>query len=682
MTLGKSIILLLIGILVGTALLIGSVAYFTTRSSVVSLRDSLMRQIDDGVQQKMQTYFDRVEPAIRFLDQAIFNHPNPLENWQEPATILAQYLKTEPEIIYLYYAERDTGHLLGALRDERGRYIVTRLHSDTGPLTRNFVIDDSGELAPAELPGVSNEPYDTRSRPWFLEAVRLEGLVWTRPYQFLNNGALGITAALARRDEEGKVLGVFAADLILDDLAMFLDDLEVGETGAAFLLLEDGQFPVPADSRTHPRNATLRAALNSQDWDLAGLKKGDSIVRRFVFESVSYVALIQPIALPGETRYFAGAIVPESDFLGVVWRNAWITVCLAFVILVVAAVLGIWLARRVTGPLAKIGEELEQIGHLEFREGGGDLRSSIREVSLFSDSVGKMKVSLRAFSRYVPRDLVRQLLSRGDEAQLGGCIEAVTVVFTDLAEFTRMSEGLTADAAFTELSDFLEIVANTQQRHGGITSSFTGDGTLALFNAPEPLDHHGLKACLAAWDCLHELRQLNERRLGEGKPAFKARIGINTADVLLGNLGTRERFAYTAIGDGVNLASRIEGLNKLYGTEILVSRSTRDAAGEFFEWRQIDSIAVVGRSQPTELYQPLGPAGEVEETLLKCRDLSEAALRLYFDGEFVQAENLFTQAFDLRPDDRASRVLAERCRSFAVSPPDHDWGGTYTAPFK
>jgi adenylate cyclase len=366
----------------------------------------------------------------------------------------------------------------------------------------------------------------------------------------------------------------------------------------------------------------------------------------------------------------------------VVWRNAWITLGLSFVILVVAALLGIWLASRVTGPLALIGEELEQIGHLRFREDGRRLRSSIREVSLFSDSVGKMKVSLRAFSRYVPRDVVRQLLSRGDEAQLGGRLEEVTVVFTDLADFTRLSEGLPADVAFRELSEFLEIVANTQHQHGGITSSFTGDGTLAIFNAPEPLEQHSLKACLAAWDCLDELRKLNERRRDEGKPAFKARIGINTADVLLGNLGTRERFAYTAIGDGVNLASRIEGLSKLYGTEILVSEPSRKAAGDSFEWRMVDRIAVVGRRQTTVLYEPLGPTGKVESALLQSRDISEAGLRLYFEGDFNKAEELFMQACDLRRMDRVSQVLAERCRVFADSPPEHDWEGVFTAPFK
>ncbi|MFT5107268.1 MAG: adenylate cyclase, partial [Pseudoalteromonas tetraodonis] len=535
---------------------------------------------------------------------------------------------------------------------------------------------------PTEFPGASDQPYDARARPWFLEAVKFEGLVWTRPYRFLNGEALGITAALARRDEEGKVLGVFAADFVLDDLAMFLDKLEVGESGAAFLLLDDGSFPVPANSRMHSNNAVLRAALKSQDWDLTELDQGGAIEKSFKFEDESYVALIQRVALPGETRYYAGVIVPEADFLGVVWRNAKITIGLASIILVVAALLGTLLSRRVTRPLAEIGEELEQIGHLRFRDDGQRLPSSIREVSQFSKSVGKMKRSLRAFSRYVPRDVVRQLLTDGDDAQLGGCTQEVTVVFTDLADFTRISEGLPAEQAFRELSDFLEIVADTQHHHGGITSSFTGDGTLAIFNAPEPLEQHSLKACLAAWDCLYELRKLNQRRLAEGKPEFRARIGINTADVLLGNLGTRERFAYTAIGDGVNLASRIEALNKLYSTEILVSEATRRAAGDAFEWRMVDRIAVVGRTQATVLYRPLGPAGRVDDALLRCRDLSEAGLQLYFDGAFTEAEELFTKAAVAHPEDHPSLVLAERCRVFAKSPPEPNWGGTFSALVK
>ncbi|MEM8955274.1 MAG: adenylate/guanylate cyclase domain-containing protein [Verrucomicrobiota bacterium] len=683
MTLGKTIVFLLVGLLVGTVLLIGSVAFFTTRASVESLRDELMVQIDEGVQAKMQGYFDGALPALEFMEGAVFIRANVMEEWEDAMLTLARFLRTEPDLQFLYYGDRSSGGVLGVIRDEEGRYLVNRTPR-AGILPETYEIMDDGRVERFEpVPGTL-QPYDARARPWFQEAVRTEGVVWTAPYVFLNSEFVGITAAVARRDGEGRVEGVFAADIVLRDMAAFLDDIEVGKTGTAFLMLGDGTFPVMDGARGRMQAGEQRAALRSADLEgeLVALEEGAELRREIRYGGIDYVALIEPIELPGRVRYFAGVIVPTEDFMGEVWRNAWLTVGAALLVLGVAIVIGVWLARRVTEPLAVISGELEGIGKLSFPEGGPEVNSSIREVALFSDSVGKMKVSLMAFSKYVPRDLVRTLLARGDEAKLGGRLQSVTVQFTDLAGFTTMSEGMSPDEAFAELSEFLEVVAENQHRVGGITSNFTGDGTLAIFNAPEPLDHHEEKAVQAALDTLSDLRELNGQREREGKLPFRARLGINTAEVLLGNLGTRDRFAYTAIGDGVNLASRIEGLGKLYGTEILVGEECRQATRHVFEWRMIDRIAVVGRRQSVVVYEPLGKGGEVSGEVLQARDLYEQALEHYFSGDFEGAERVFDKVRKRRPGDMAAAVMVERCRAFQEVAPPAGWDGVYVAPFK
>ncbi|MEM7145237.1 MAG: adenylate/guanylate cyclase domain-containing protein [Verrucomicrobiota bacterium] len=681
MTLGKTIVLLLVGLLVGTVMLIGSVAFFTTRASVESLRDGLMAQIDEGVQAKMQGYFDGAPPALEFMEGAVFLRPDVMDEWREAVVVLARFLRTEPDLQFLYYGERATGRVLGVIRDEEGRYLVNRTPG-AGVKPENYEILDSGKIVPFLVPPGTSEPYDARTRPWFQEAVRTEGVVWTAPYVFLNGEFVGITAAVARRDGEGSVEGVFAADIVLRDMAAFLDEIEVGETGTAFMMLEDGTFPVSDGARARPQAEEQRGALRSAELDLVGLAVGDVLRREIRHGGINYVTLIKPIELPGRVRYFAGVIVPTGDFMGEVWRNAWLTLAAALVVLVLAIVIGVWMARRVTEPLAVISGELEGIGKLSFPEGGPEVNSSIREVALFSDSVGKMKVSLMAFSKYVPRDLVRTLLARGDEAKLGGRLQSVTVQFTDLAGFTTMSEGMSPDEAFAELSEFLEVVADNQHRVGGITSNFTGDGTLAIFNAPEPLERHEEKAVQAALDTLKDLRELNAQREKEGKAPFRARLGINTAEVLLGNLGTRDRFAYTAIGDGVNLASRIEGMGKLYGTEILAGEECRRATGDIFEWRMIDKIAVVGRRQSVVVYEPLGMAREVDGGVLQARDLYEQALEHYFSGDFEGAERVFEKVRERRPGDMAAAVMVERCRAFQEVAPPEEWDGVYVAPFK
>lgn len=686
LTLGKSIVLLLVGILIGTALLLGSVAFFTTRDSIVNLRRDLLKQVDERVQQRMQAYFDRAGPAIEFLETAVFPDPGVVEadagDWEDKARLLNAYLKTEPDIVWIYYAEESTGYMLGCNIDPRGRFTITRIHPDKGRIAEGFVVGKDGSLAPVELVPRNPNPYDPRLRPWYSKATSNEGMVWTPPYGFLSSRIVGITAARARRAPDGEVLGVFGADLELGRLGAFLDEFEIGEDGAAFLMLEGGASVVPVSARNNPNVAVLQGAIEGHTWDFTGLEIGMTQEERFSHEKVDYISLVQPINIPGPTRYYAAVIVPRTAYLDIVYRNLLLTVALGAVILALAIGLGVRQARRVTEPLARISEELDSIGNLRFRESELEVDSNIHEVASFSDSVGKMKVSLRAFSRYVPRDLVRLLLSRGDEANLGGVLRKVTVVFTDLAGFTAYSESLTPDEAFSELSKFLEVVADCQEKRGGITSSFTGDGTLALFNAPEEQSGHETAACLSALEILAALDRLNRKRRNRGLFEFHARIGINTADVLLGNLGTRERFAYTAIGDGVNLASRLEGLSKLYGTEILVGVDCREAIGEAVEWRLVDRIAVVGRKQATEIYEPLGIPGEVEEEILEARDFYESALRDYFEGKLPEALEGFRKASLALPSDEAARVLSKRCEHYREVGLPGDWNGTYIARVK
>lgn len=684
MTLRGSIVLLLTGLLVGAFFLIGSVGYVTTYSSVETLRRSLLTQIDKRVQQEMQDYFDSAEPALSFMERAVFLEMDFMRYWEKSGRLLARYLETQPNLVWMYYAEESTGNLLGTVYDaDTNRYLITYIHERNDRLSQSYQVFNDGFVRPtAPRPG-EDQPYDPRERPWYERAVASEGVIWTAPYDFLSRNLIGITAARARRGPDGNVLGVYAVDFTLQGIAQFLDDFEVGETGAAFLMLEDGSFVVEAEERQNPNIPELQEALKSQSWkELQSLETGMTLEREFRSDGVSYVALMQPIDLPGTTRYFATVIVPEADFLGMVTRNSWMALFIGLAVLLAAIGLGTWFAKRVTEPLAAISDELESIGNLRFREQGLYLRSNIREVALFNDSVGKMKISLRAFSRYVPRDLVRQLLAQGDEAQLGGRLQKLTVVFTDLAGFTKMSEEMSPNDAFAELSAFLEVVADTQQEYGGITSTFTGDGTLALFNAPDELENHESNAVQAALDCVSTLDKVNESRRKAGKPEFFARIGVNTADVLLGNLGTQERFAYTAIGDGVNLASRLESLNKFYGTHVLVGEECQKATGEEFEWRHIDRISVFGRNQPTDIYEPLGRQGKVDKTVLKAKAHYEKGLHYYFEEQFSKARAEFEAAREFLPQDNASNTMLKRCDEYAHHGPPKGWDGVFAVPFK
>jgi adenylate cyclase len=222
---------------------------------------------------------------------------------------------------------------------------------------------------------------------------------------------------------------------------------------------------------------------------------------------------------------------------------------------------------------------------------------------------------------------------------------------------------------------YFELMTGTITRHGGTVDKFMGDGIMAFFNAPEELPDHEHQACLAALEAQRLLAEM-AKNTPPGQPIFRARIGLGVGEVLVGNIGTPERFAYTILGDEANLASRLEGLNKLYGTWIMASQALMERAGDGFEWRLLDRVAVKGRHQGTLVCELIGPKGAAPTQILEARAVYESALDAYFAGGFEQAAALFAGASSLRPDDLAATSMRARCQALAANPPA-EWDGIY-----
>jgi adenylate cyclase len=220
------------------------------------------------------------------------------------------------------------------------------------------------------------------------------------------------------------------------------------------------------------------------------------------------------------------------------------------------------------------------------------------------------------------------------------------------------------------------------EEHQGTVDKFIGDGILALFNAPREVENHAAAASRAALHCQARLVVLRELWCAQGREPLHVRIGLHTGEAIVGNIGTPDRFEYTVTGDTVNLASRLEGLSKVYGTAILVSEETRAAAGSGFEWRTVDRVAVVGRASGTMVCELLGEQGHVDPAVLRARDLYECGLTAYFHRDFEEAAALFQRAGAARADDKAAMLLAARASELQRDPPAEQWNGTYVATAK
>ena len=284
----------------------------------------------------------------------------------------------------------------------------------------------------------------------------------------------------------------------------------------------------------------------------------------------------------------------------------------------------------------------------------------------------------KMFQQYVPPAVVQELIHRPELLALGGEERVATVLFSDVKGFSRVAEGLAPTRLVALLNEYLTAMTDVVVEHGGVIDKYLGDALMAEFGVPVPLDDHAVRACRAALRMRDELRRLRADWEKRGMPALHARIGINTGRVLVGNLGSYRMMDYTCMGDQVNLASRMEGANKEYGTEILVSEFTWREVQAHLVGREIDRVRVPGRDEPVGVYELIATRedGVDERTAALVSGFAEA-LALCRARQFGAALEAFESLAEQYPDDGPTAVYLERCQKNAVLPPPLDWDGIY-----
>ena len=283
-----------------------------------------------------------------------------------------------------------------------------------------------------------------------------------------------------------------------------------------------------------------------------------------------------------------------------------------------------------------------------------------------------------AFSRYAPDVVVNEILKYPDRLQLGGEEREISVLFCDLIGFTGYSEIYTPNAMITILSEFFNEMTEQVFAFQGLLKEYVGDELMAIFGAPLEQKDHAQRACLTALAMRDRLRALRPVWDNMDRPALKTRTGINSGNMLVGNVGSKYRFSYGALGDNVNLGSRLEGLNKIYGTEILIGENTAQLLNDGFRLREIDCVKVQGKENPVRLYELLGIFNTAlpEETEQAFKHYAEG-LEAYRSQQWTEAINLFEKGQELYQKDKSFKVMTLRCRIYHRDPPKGDWDGVF-----
>jgi adenylate cyclase len=294
----------------------------------------------------------------------------------------------------------------------------------------------------------------------------------------------------------------------------------------------------------------------------------------------------------------------------------------------------------------------------------------------FFEARGKRQLA-GLFGEYVPPELVEEMSRNPESYTLESQNRELTVLFSDVRDFTKISEGLSATDLSDLMNEYLTAMTNVIRDHRGTVDKYIGDAIMAFWGAPIHDADHPRHALYAAIRMISQVRHLSKEFRERGWPELHIGIGINTGDMNVGNMGSRFRRAYTVMGDEVNLGSRLEGLTKTYGVSLIVSRSTRDAVPEL-AYRELDRVRVKGRDKPVGIYEPLGPRDAVDESLRKELELYREAIKLYRAGNWELAELQFVNLSKRAPKRALYKLYIERINGYRNDPPPPDWDGVYT----
>ncbi len=644
-----------------------------------TLADTINDQIVSAVGDELQSITSEARSsmlAVRtLLVEKVFD---PRDAGKREVVFLSQ-LRSQPTISWVAFAWPDgaffAGHKLGD-----GVIEMLEITGDRKiRINRYEYVSDDIRLKASR---VEDTNYSVTDQEWFREAIRSNDEHWSTLTTHPNGERLA--AAFASPIEiDQKPAGVIAIIIELTRVSNFLSQLTVGKSAGAFILERDGRVVASPDANASEVNALktdhplFPVAVDAIRQAGSAYNPGEGEVFRSQVsrDGKVYQAVLTPISFPGWSLV---TVVPESEFLGPVQMTIRKLVIGLAALIVFAGLLSAWLAQRlIAAPLIKVVGEIRHVERFDLDKVERH-PSRLTEIENLSGAIGDMAQGLAAFRKYIPADLVKRLISDGNGARLGGAVRPMSVMFIDLAGFTGMSERL-GDRIIPLLSRYFDCVSTQIQDQGGTIDKFMGDAVMAFWGAPAPNPDHAADCCRAALACR---RALAEASLVDdhGQP-IKIRIGVNSGDMLVGNIGSEVRLNYTVIGDAVNIASRLESTNKTYGSTIIIGPETRRLAGERIVVRELDRLAVYGRAGGLQIYELLGMAGEFGGSLdwVKCYEAGLAAWRA---RDFTAGIAAFEKVLAIRPDDAASSAMIQRCKQQLENPGTEDWDGTTVARTK
>jgi class 3 adenylate cyclase/ABC-type nitrate/sulfonate/bicarbonate transport system substrate-binding protein len=477
--------------------------------------------------------------------------------------------------------------------------------------------------------------------------------------------------------KDGAFIGCASANITLDVLSRFLTSHRASPHSTTVIAnptkgtiiahpdpkksvrLENGRLELAkldtiADDNVRQAHR-LQGETNSDDFFFRSPQNGEEI-------SASFTRFPGSFGQPWEII----TLTPTDDFVGTLKRTNRQMIFLIAALTGMELLLIYFFARRLSRPIEGVSQELRSVEDLTFSHAAPP-SSNIREIKELQTALSLFETSLRSFSSFVPLDVVRKLIKAGTPLTLGVEPRYMTVLFADLRDFSSLAERMPPNDLLAQLSVYFEAVSQAIAEESGTVDKFIGDGIMAFWGAPAHRDDHVLRACCGALRAARRMQQLNAEWAAEGRPPLHLRIGLHCANMLVGNVGSSTRLSYTVMGDGVNVAARLEGINKTFGTTICISDKVAEAVGSEIVARPIRKVQVKGRQHEFMIYELFGIRNSNDPELAAAAenerlcDMTRAASDYFKRGEFDRAAQRYEAILRVFPQDPVATSLLAVC---------------------
>lgn len=678
----------------------GLVIYYVYKNNYKIYKENASARItnhNNQMQDKLEALLDPISASLLSLAKQIHDDPKLFKNPSINDTMLL-HLENNPRLVSIFLAS-DKGSFHQVQKVQEGMIIADRVpppdsnfnfwvvepsqkpSKNATTVNSVFTFFKTRDAAPLDTFVISND-YDPRKRPFYknlsataakaTESLRQRFILLDEPYVSGSTSRATMTVSTPIY-QDNRFKGMIGESFELSTISNFLKSIRITQNTQTYILDADGDIVVSTgadNGYTIEKKKLIKQNVLTADGQAVqqAFKMFSTEKNRqfeFTHEGTSESYLVQFTELPNfyDKKWTVLTLAPESDFLiGLNEINKRLIIYGGLVSLLLAF-LTYGLSRKISRPIEILANDIRDL--LDFNPSNKVINSKIFEINILSSSVNKLRNTLRAFTTYVPQDLVNDLLRSGNEIELGGESRYLTILFTDLQGFSSISEVTPSRELMKLISAYLALVTYAVKEESGTVDKFIGDSVMAFWGAPLLNQNHAYHACVAAVKSQRRMVALNLQLKKEGLPPLTVRIGIHSDAVLVGNIGSPTRMSYTVMGDGVNIAARLEGINKDFLTSICISHATYKEAGERLWTRPVDVITVKGRKGEIPIYELLAIRGDDPETMptdreqALCRE-TQKAFAQFSNQRYREAADLYQEIIDSF-DDGLSMIMKNRC---------------------